>query len=246
MSRKSTVRTPRAEASSPTADQLAMVTTLHEPLRRRLYEFVAGQAGPVTRDQAAEAMAVARTVAAFHLDKLATAGLLTVEFARPPGRPGGPGAGRPAKHYRRAGTEINVSLPERRYGLAADLLAQAVVSASAAGTDAGREAHTAARRYGRSLGEQVTGLPRSVRGRLRALIPVLTDQGFEPCEDNGTLRLRNCPFRSLSQRHPQLVCGMNLELVAGLLDGSGCTDLRAERQSDASCCCVQVRSVSQR
>lgn len=240
------MRTPPAEAAPPTVDQLAMVTTLHEPLRRRLYEFVAGQPGPVTRDQAAEAMAVARTVAAFHLDKLATAGLLTVEFARPPGRAGGPGAGRPAKHYQRAGTEINVSLPQRRYGLAADLLARAIVTASAAGTDAGREARAAARRYGQALGEQVTGRPRSVRGRLRALIPVLADQGFEPCEDQERLRLRNCPFRSLSQRHPELVCGMNLELVTGLLDGSGCNDLRAERQSDAGCCCVQVRPASQR
>lgn len=223
-----------------------MVTALHEPLRRRLYEFVVGQPEPVSRDQAAEAMGVGRTVAAFHLDKLLRAGLLTAEFARPADRPGGPGAGRPAKRYRRAGTEISVSLPQRRYALVADLLAQAVGAASAAGTDAARETRAAARRYGRSLGGQVTGPRRGGRGRLRPLLPVLSDQGFEPYEDRGLLRLRNCPFRSISERHPGLVCGMNLELVRGLLEGSGCTGLRAERQlDDAGCCCVQVRPISE-
>jgi predicted ArsR family transcriptional regulator len=62
-----------------------------------------GAVDPVGRDAVAARVGVGRTLAAFHLDKLAAAGLLTISFARPPGRTG-PGAGRPAKLYRRAPT----------------------------------------------------------------------------------------------------------------------------------------------
>ena len=81
--------------------------------------------GGVTRDDAVETTAVARLVAAFHLDKLVDAGLLRAEFGRPPGR-GGPGAGRLAKYYLRAVDEPSVTVPERRYELPAPLLAEAV------------------------------------------------------------------------------------------------------------------------
>ena len=73
--------------------------------------------GELSRDRTAEALdlAVGRR---FHLDKLVDAGLADVRFQRLTGR-SGPGAGRTAKLYRRSDTEIGVSLPERRYDLAA-------------------------------------------------------------------------------------------------------------------------------
>ena len=57
-----------------------------------------------------------------HLDKLVDHGLLVATFARPDGR-GGPGAGRPAKHYSRADTELEISVPARDYQLVAAVLA---------------------------------------------------------------------------------------------------------------------------
>jgi predicted ArsR family transcriptional regulator len=82
------------------------------------------------------------TLAAYHLDKLADAGLLVTSYARPAGR-GGPGAGRPAKRYVRAQQELSVSVPPRDYGLLAGVLAE-VMSADVSGTV--REAVTAAAR----------------------------------------------------------------------------------------------------
>ena len=73
---------------------------LDDPLRRQLYEYVTECDGPVSREQAAAAASIGRTLAAYHLDKLADAGLLTISYQRPAGR-GGPGAGRPAKLYTR-------------------------------------------------------------------------------------------------------------------------------------------------
>ena len=122
---------------------------LDDPLRRQLYEYVIESDGPVSREQAAAAASIGRTLAAYHLDKLAEAGLLTVSYQRPAGR-GGPGAGRPAKLYTRAAQEITVSVPPRDYELLARLLVASVEQdASGAVQQAvNSAAHEAGRRAG--------------------------------------------------------------------------------------------------
>src|SRR3954454_16062176 len=103
-------------------ERLQAVPARAEPTRRRLYDHVVGQPDPVGRDEAAAALGVPRATAAFHLDRVGGDGLLDVVRQRRSGR-SGPGAGRPAKLYRRAAASLVVSLPERRYDLAGELLA---------------------------------------------------------------------------------------------------------------------------
>jgi predicted ArsR family transcriptional regulator len=67
---------------------------------------------------------------------------------------------------------------------------------------------------------------------------VLREQGFEPTETDGTVRLRNCPFQSVAKDHPELVCGMNLSLARGLLDGLGAGGLEARLEPQPGMCCV--------
>src|SRR3954452_1809484 len=112
--------------------QVEAVAALAEPTRRRLYDHVVRQAAPVSRDEAAAAVGVPRPTVAFHLDRLVDDGLLDVVFERRTGRTG-PGAGRPSKLYRRSECSVSVSLPERRYDLAGELLAAAVVEAEGSG-----------------------------------------------------------------------------------------------------------------
>src|SRR5215468_3676341 len=134
---------------SPGGADLASLSSLDDPLRRRLYEVVTRQPGPVSRDEAASAARIGRALAVYHLDKLVESGLLAASYQRPPGR-SGPGAGRPAKRYARSGREFTVSVPPREYELAAHLLAQAV----AADQDGASRAALgdAARRFGESAG----------------------------------------------------------------------------------------------
>src|SRR5947208_7959455 len=99
-------------APRPLPDRLAALAALDDPARRAVFDLVARAGTAVSRDTAAAALGVSRRVAAVHLDRLADQGLLAVEYRRPPGR-GGPGAGRPAKLYRRADDEVAVSVPER-------------------------------------------------------------------------------------------------------------------------------------
>ena len=95
------------------ADRVAGLAALADPIRRELYLFVTAQPEPVSRDRAADGVAVPRHTAKFHLDKLVEQGLLDTEFRRLSGRQG-PGAGRPSKLYRRSGRELSVTLPPRR------------------------------------------------------------------------------------------------------------------------------------
>src|SRR5260370_40478897 len=110
---------------SPGGPDLASLSTLDDPVRRRLYEIVIRHTGPVGRDEAASAAGIGRALAVYHLDKLVESGLLTASYRRPPGR-AGPGAGRPAKMYPRSDPEFAVTVPPREYELAARLLVQAV------------------------------------------------------------------------------------------------------------------------
>src|SRR4051794_24514471 len=107
------------------SDRVSAVGALDDPARRALLDLVTGRGAAVSRDEAAQALGLSRRATAFHLDRLAEAGLLTVEFRRLTGRTG-PGAGRPAKLYRRMDDEVAVSVPERHYDLAGELLAGAV------------------------------------------------------------------------------------------------------------------------
>src|SRR5688572_9227641 len=100
------------------------LSALDDPTRRRAYDYVVAESRRVARDEVAEALGIGRTLAAYHLDRLADGGLLEVAYERRTGR-AGPGAGRPAKVYERSAREVTVSVPPRDYGLAARLLAHA-------------------------------------------------------------------------------------------------------------------------
>ena len=209
------------------------VGLLSEPVRRQLYEFAATAGRAVDRDQAAAAVGIGRPLAAFHLDRLVEGGLLEVEYRRRSGR-SGPGAGRPAKFYRRpGGSQVDISLPVRRYALAAEILAEGLDRAAEPKTVA--SVQEAARTAGRRLAEDA-GSTGSDRDRL---LDVLTANGFEPFEEDGVIRLRNCPFDALVSEHRELTCGLNLaflESVASTLAGA---HLAARRQSLPGLCCVE-------
>lgn len=221
---------------------LAAVAALGDPLRRRLYRFVAGQDHAVSRDAVAEGAGVSRSAAAFHLDRLVDEGLLEAEFRRLTGRQG-PGAGRPAKLYRRASREIAVSLPARRYELAAGILAAAVSEAAGNGTAVDAALERAAREEGARIGAAaapLVGRRGPAAARARRVAEALAGEGYEPRVDAGEVTLSNCPFSALVRDHPELTCHMNLALLEGFsqaLPGAGVT---VHLRPAAGRCCVSL------
>jgi predicted ArsR family transcriptional regulator len=223
--------------------QVAGVAALHDPVRRALYRFVVDRGEPVSREQAATAVGVQKPLAAFHLDKLAEEGLLDFEFRRLTGR-SGPGAGRPAKLYRRSRREIEVALPPREYDLAGLLLAGAIAAAEASGRPVREELQQAAFALGRTMGDEATARagPRASRAKRReALLAVLREHGFEPRSVGGDVVLGNCPFHALAQQFTELVCGMNLHLLQGARSalGVGEHELVPRLEPEPGQCCVK-------
>jgi predicted ArsR family transcriptional regulator len=214
------------------------VALLREPVRRRLYFHVREAGEPVSRDQAARAVGVSRSLAAFHLDRLADAGLLDVEYRRLTERTGR-GAGRPAKLYRQAETRLAVSLPPTAYELAGEVLIEALRSGRAAETP-----EAAVRRSARGVGARLADELRPELGRSAGMARVrraVELMGFEPERATGPVRLRNCPFHELARRHPGLVCGMNESFLGALADRLAGDAVRADAYAEEGYCCVLLQ-----
>jgi predicted ArsR family transcriptional regulator len=210
------------------------VSALGDPTRRRAYDHVCEQGRPVGREELASALGIGRTLAAYHLDRLAAEGLLSVSYERRSGR-SGPGAGRPAKLYTRSQRELAVSIPPRDYGLAARLLAHAAAHDQDGATR--RALRDAADSLGREIAAEAPDPP--------DLAPLLRARGYEPfLDDDGVMRLRNCPFHAVAQSHPEVVCDMNLSLLGGLLAGLDADDVEAALEPGPGRCCVAIRRTS--
>ena len=228
------------------AAQVGSVSALAEPARRALYLFVVAQAEPVSRDQAAAGTGLPRHTVKFHLDRLVADGLLRTEFRRLSGRQG-PGAGRPSKLYLRSERQLALSLPERHYDLAAEILAGAVEEATRAQTPI----QDAVQRVAARTGDRLAGaLPAAAqRGPERAtdsveeLTRTLASQGYEPRRDGDTVVLANCPFHELARAHTELVCGMNLALITALLE-RGHADVTARLDPARDRCCVTLQAAA--
>ena len=227
----------RRHKARTTPDDLAAVGLLQEPVRRRLYEWVINQPSPVGRDAAAQAVGINRSLAAFHLDRLTEAGLFEAAT----------GASAAALDQERAGPHASIAEP-------------IVTSRSAC-----RRATTSSPRtyFAAALQQLGDGTPPAALGRpphtTRActfqrqhggavdepLFDVLQRAGYEPIEDDATIRLRNCPFDALVDEHRPLVCGTNLALAQGILDGLA-GDRGADyqphlEQQEGYCCVVFTR-----
>lgn len=223
--------------------QMSSIGALAEPTRLALYRYVAAAAAPVSREQAADETGIAVHSVKFHLDRLVDEGLLQVEYRRLTGRTG-PGAGRPSKLYRRASRNLSVSLPERRYDLAGEILAAAADQSTLDGTPIAKSVQHVAHATGYGMaGERPTSRQAGPAAETTCLVEALADHGYEPRVVEDDVCLTNCPFDRLAVGHTELVCGMNLSLVDGLLDGLHIETLEARLEPQPGFCCVKVATL---
>lgn len=220
--------------------RISQLTILGDRLRRSMYLLARKRPAGVKRDEVAAELGISRRLAAFHLDKLAQEGLLDFHYARPPGR-SGPGAGRPAKVYRAVDPGVEVSLPERRYDVMGQVLAESVAGSE----ERARHAMDLAYKTGLEIGQQVKRderlRPPGAERAMSVMSEVLEDHGFEPFQSGDELSLLNCPFHAMAQQNPGLVCGMNQRFLEGILRGLGNESLDAVLQPTPGQCCVRLR-----
>ena len=116
-----------------------------------------------------------------------------------------------------------MSLPPRRYDIAARVLARAVAEPGEG--SAHDRAVVIAQEEGRSLGGlHRTGRRMSASRTLDTTADVLAELGYEPTREGGCVRLRNCPFHAVVDVAPTLVCELNGALIGGILDGLEASD----------------------
>ena len=224
------------------AHDLTAVAPLAEPIRQQLYLYLRERDEPVGREEAARHVGVKARLAAFHLDKMAEAGLLDVEYRRLSGR-AGPGAGRTAKVYSVSSRSFSVQIPQTRYALAASMMASAL-SGGGSRPDGVESLQDVATTVGGSLGDEIRQETQTNKARQEAVRRKLKQLGYEPrVEESGEWTLRNCIFSELSASHRELVCGMNAAFVTGIVNGAHLLSLKVERRMAAwPACCIQLVS----
>jgi predicted ArsR family transcriptional regulator len=215
------------------------IGVLADPVRRKLYRYVCSQAQPVTRDQAAQAVGVARHKAKFHLDRLEAAGLLEADYVRLTGR-AGPGAGRPSKRYSRGGGEFAVTLPARDYELAGHIMADAISDSARNGTPIFDALNNAAAAYGAAIAASSTDHPSGADAALDLAVRILTEHAYEPRRIERSVVMANCPFHALAVGHTELVCRLNHSVLTGFVDLIASDLLEARLEPGENRCCVTL------
>jgi predicted ArsR family transcriptional regulator len=218
------------------------IGVLADPVRRRLYEFVCSSDQPVSRDHAAHAVGIARHKAKFHLDRLEAAGLLEADYVRLTGR-SGPGAGRPAKRYRRGRKEFAVTLPARDYELAGHIMADAISDSTRTGAPIAETISKAASVRGAALAASVDHPPEA-DAAFDLAVRVLGERGYEPRRTDHTIVMANCPFHALAADHTELVCRMNHSMLAAFVDAIAPGLLEASLEPAGNRCCVTLTAHS--
>ena len=215
------------------------IGVLADPVRRELYRFVCSQDQPVTRDEAAEAVGVARHKAKFHLDRLEAGGLLEADYVRLTGRTG-PGVGRPSKRYRRGTSEVGVTLPARDYELAGHIMADAISESARTGRSIFDALNSVAAARGAAIATISTDHPSEADAALDLAVRILADRGYEPRRTDHNVIMVNCPFQRLAVGHTELVCRLNHALLEGFVDSVAAELLEARLDPDANRCCVTL------
>lgn len=223
------------------AADLKAIALLAEPTRQQLYLYLRDRQEPVGREEAARDTGITSRLAAFHLDRMAEAGLLEVEYRRLSGRVG-PGAGRPAKVYSLSSRSFSVEIPQTRYALAASMMATAL-SGGGPVADGPESLRNVATAVGKRLGDEIRQRTRAKAPRLEAVQGQLTQLGYKPhVQPTGEWTMRNCIFGELSVSHRELICPMNAAFLTGLVGGAHLPSLHVEVRMARSGCCVQLAS----
>ena len=207
-----------------------------DPQLRRVLLYARGRRDPFTADDVTLVLGVHRNVARSRLDRLASAGFLTVTLERLGGQRG-PGAGRPAKVYRVAPELEGVEFPDRRL---AELISLLVGKIPAGGR--ARALREAGEEFGRSLGARA-GLKASgdVHTGLERVCDALGSLGFHASVlslegDEAILESATCPLRPLVVARPD-ADGIDHGMWAGLVE-RGIRGVSADRVKSGTPRCL--------
>jgi predicted ArsR family transcriptional regulator len=192
-----------------------LTSSLGDPTRRAVYIAVRESKEALTTSVIADLFDIHPNVARHHLDRLADDGYLQVNEAHP--RKGGPGAGRPAKHYEATEMEVSVHFAPRRFEMLADMLFRILEEVSP--DNIGEIAERIGREYGQELADEI-GAPEDpgYDAAVQAVASAMTGLGFsvDPDLDGQRLLTSHCPFGETATTHPEVICSLDRGIVSGM------------------------------
>src|SRR5579875_323150 len=180
--------------------------------RTRVLDLLRAAGGPLGVRDVADRAGLHANTARFHLDALVEAGLATRE-PQPRETPG-----RPSMAY--LVTDGDGPTGQRRYRLLAEMLTSLIAGVM---PQPGEAAAEAGREWGRYLTEQPPPFQRAGAGEaVEKVTAALAEIGFAPevvpGEASYRIRLHQCPFREVAERHQDVVCALHLGLMQGVLE----------------------------
>ena len=193
-------------------DRLQLFKALGDNTRYAIYLELARATRPLSTSDVAEVLGLHPNTVRPHLERMREVGLLDVEVDSRGS------VGRPQHRYSLAADAPSLGLEPPTFPLMAGLLANVAAACApeadhvaAVGRDHGRHAARARAVTG-------TGCVDSVRAELAEL-------GFDPVEDTDgdvvTIAFTRCPFQTLAEAFPELVCHLHRGMVEGMVEVLG-------------------------
>lgn len=180
---------------------------LSVPSRVLLLDLLRDATGPLGVRELAGASGLHLTTVRFHLGVLCEAGFARKHVAPATGR------GRPRAVY----SATHAADPGPYATLAAALAATLAPTADERRDRAERAGRAMAAAHAPTPGTPPATGPEA----LDRVVALFTELGFEPDVDGQRIRLHACPYREVAVAHPDVVCGLHLGMLRGLLDDCG-------------------------
>lgn len=193
-------------------DRLHLLKALGDNTRYAIYLELARSPVPLATAEIAESLGLHVNTVRPHLERMREVGLLDVA----PDHRGGPG--RPQHRYSLAADAPSLGLEPPVFPAVARMLLGTAARAGAAPDDAAAA--------GRDHGEAEAATVAPGTPCADAVVAMLTRLGFDPARVDGedgstTVGFAHCPFQSLAEANPDLVCALHRGVVEGFVDRVG-------------------------
>ncbi|MGL4819837.1 MAG: helix-turn-helix transcriptional regulator [Bacilli bacterium] len=219
---------------------LKIANVLSDPTRYNIYQYVARLYKAVTVQEIAQEFSIHPNVARMHLSKLEDVRLLLSENDKS-GR-----GGRPSRMYRLSDEVIQFHVPFRDYQLLSSIALETILSLGAEGRRAFAET---GERYGEQLIAEHLKREEKLASELTveegiALLQVAFAQSglaseveWDETQKAIFISIRNCPFKEVARQTPEVVCGMHIHFIHGVIKGIWAShEFATEDNMLAGCC----------
>lgn len=195
---------------------LDLLKALGDNTRYAIYLELARSPVPLSTAEVADTLGLHVNTVRPQMERMREVGLLEVA----PDHSGAPG--RPQHRYSLADSAPSLGLEPPTFPMLARMLLNVAARARAGGDEA------VAAGYEQGIEEAATVALAGDGGDplTRAVVSMLGRLGFDPEAVDGndgttTVAFARCPFQSLAEANPELVCGMHRGLVEGFVDAVG-------------------------